>query len=50
MNVYVGYDSREDLAYQVCEFSIKNNLQMQVYAINIKELIEKNIYTREEIN
>ena len=24
MKVYVGYDTREDIAYQVCEHSIKD--------------------------
>ena len=24
MNIYIGYDSREDLAYQVCNHSIKS--------------------------
>ena len=49
MNVYVGYDSREDLAYQVCEFSInKQSPNASVRPLILKELIEKNIYTREE--
>ena len=49
MNVYVGYDSREDLAYQVCEFSInKQSPKASVQPLILKELIEKNIYTREE--
>ena len=24
MDIYIGYDSREDLAYQVCRHSIKS--------------------------
>ena len=49
MNVYVGYDSREDLAYQVCEFSInKQSPKANVQPLILKELIAKNIYTRSE--
>lgn len=49
MNVYVGYDSREDLAYQVCEFSInKQSPKANVQPLILKDLIEKKIYTREE--
>ena len=49
MNIYVGYDSREDLAYQVCEFSIKKQSpSANVHPLVLKELIEKNIYTRDE--
>ena len=49
MNIYVGYDSREDLAYQVCEFSIKKQSpSANVHPLVFKELIEKNIYTRDE--
>ena len=42
MNVYVGYDSREDLAYQVCEFSIqKQSPNASVRPLILKELIER---------
>ena len=48
MKVYVGYDTREDIAYQVCEHSIKRrNGQTEVVALKQKDLREKGIYTRE---
>ena len=36
MDIYIGYDSREDLAYQVCSHSIKsisNNVVLQISKI-----------------
>ena len=48
MKVYVGYDTREDIAYQVCEHSIKRrNGETEVIALKQKELREQGLYTRE---
>jgi len=48
MKIYVGYDTREDIAYQVCEHSIKRrNGQTEVIALKQKELREQGIYYRE---
>ena len=48
MKVYVGYDTREDIAYQVCEHSIKRrNGQIEVIPLKQKDLREQGIYTRE---
>ncbi len=34
MKIYVGWDSREDIAYQVCEHSIKRrDPQAEVYPL-----------------
>jgi len=45
MKVYVGYDTREDIAYQVCEHSIKRrNGQIEVIPLKQKDLREKGIY------
>lgn len=49
MEIYIGYDSREDLAYQVCKHSIKSqSSRANVHPLKLKELIEKNIYQRSE--
>jgi lipopolysaccharide biosynthesis glycosyltransferase len=49
MNVYVGYDSREDLAYQVCEYSIKSQSRStSVFPLKLKDLIDQKIYSRNE--
>ena len=47
-NVFVGYDTREDIAYQVCEFSIKRfNPNVAVTPLVQHELRQKKIYWRE---
>ncbi len=47
MKVFVGYDVREDIAYQVCEYSIKKyNNAAEVIPLRQKELREAGIYTR----
>ena len=46
--VFVGYDTREDIAYQVCEYSIKRfNPVVQVEPLIQQELRQKKIYWRE---
>ena len=48
MKVYVGYDTREDIAYQVCEHSIKRrNGKADVVALKQSELREQGLYTRQ---
>ena len=47
-NVFVGYDTREDIAYQVCEFSIKRfNPNVVITPLVQHELRQKKIYWRE---
>ena len=47
-NVFVGYDTREDIAYQVCEFSIKRfNANVAITPLVQHELRQKKIYWRE---
>ena len=39
MKIYVGWDSREDIAYQVCEHSIKRrDPQAEVYPLKQNEM------------
>ena len=48
MKVYVGWDSREDIAYQVCEHSIKRrDPSAEVIPLKQNEMREQGIYTRE---
>ena len=48
MKIYVGWDSREDISYQVCEHSIKRrDLDAEVHPLKQNEMREKGIYTRE---
>ena len=47
---FVGYDTREDIAYQVCEYSIKRfNPVVQVKPLIQQELRQKKVYWREVI-
>ncbi len=49
VNVYIGYDSREDLAYQVCSHSIKSKSNSaNIFPLKLSELRKKGIYTRGE--
>ena len=46
--VFVGYDTREDIAFQVCEYSIKRfNEDIHVIPLVQDELRQKKIYWRE---
>ncbi len=48
-NIYIGYDSREDLAFQVSKFSLlKKSENISVHALKLIELREKKFYWREE--
>ena len=49
LRVYIGWDSREDLAFQVARQSlIKNSsIPLEVIPIKVNELIDRGIYTRE---
>ena len=49
MDIYIGYDSREDLAYQVCSHSIKSKSNTaNVHPLKLNDLKEKGYYTRGE--
>ena len=46
--IFVGYDTREDIAYQVCEHSIKRyNNDAEVIPLIQKDLRQSKIYWRE---
>ena len=47
MKVFVGYDPREDIAYQVCKHSIiARSKDAEVYPLKQKELRDAGWYTR----
>jgi len=48
-NIYVGWDSREDIAYQVCEHSIKRRAaDTKVIPLKQNELRERKLYWRDK--
>lgn len=48
LKIYVGYDSREDIAWQVCQHSIKRHAskELEVYPLKQPSLRELGLYTR----
>ena len=49
MNIFIGYDSREDLAYQVCSYSIKSKSKLaKIFPLKLNELKSKGLYNRDE--
>ena len=49
LKIFIGRDSREDVAYQVAKYSIlKHNPNIEVYPLKLYELREKGIYNRED--
>lgn len=47
MKIFIGYDSREDLAYQVCTYSIKKHQPLtDVRSLKLNELQSSGIYWR----
>jgi len=49
MKVFIGYDSREDLAYRVCKRSLEkhSSLPLDIQPIKQQEMRERNLYWRE---
>jgi lipopolysaccharide biosynthesis glycosyltransferase len=49
MKIFVGYDSREDIAYQVCKHSIENKTKNSVISpLKQSDLRDENFYWRDE--
>lgn len=47
MKIFVGYDQREDIAFQVCEYSIlKHNVEADVIPLKRNDLIADHHYNR----
>lgn len=47
-NIYIGWDSRETIAYDVCEFSLRQNASQKISIVPLKqsELRQNGIYSR----
>ena len=45
---FIGYDSKEDIAYRVCKQSLLNNssIPITVFSLKLYELVSKKIYYR----
>ena len=45
---FIGYDSKEDIAYRVCKQSLlkKSSIKINVMALKLHELVVRNFYKR----
>ena len=45
---FIGYDSKEDIAYRVCKYSLlkRSTINLKVLSLKLDELISKKLYTR----
>ncbi len=48
LNIYIGYDSKEDIAYRICKYSIlkRTNSNLRVISLKLYELISNKLYYR----
>ena len=48
LNFFIGYDSKEDIAYRVCKYSINKHAASfaNVQSLKLYELVAKGMYTR----
>ena len=49
LNIYIGYDSKEDIAYRVCKYSIlkRSNSNLKVTSLKLYELVTNKLYFRD---
>lgn len=50
LNIFIGYDSREDIAYRVAKYSLesRSTIPIKVIPIKQKRLRKEGLYTREQ--
>ena len=48
LNIYIGYDSKEDIAYRVCKHSLlkRSSKNVKVYSLKLQELVARKFYSR----
>ena len=48
LNFFIGYDSKEDIAYRVCKYTLlkRASTDVNVFSLKLDELISKKLYTR----
>ena len=49
ISFFIGYDSKEDIAYRVCKHSLikRSKNDIKVLSLKLDELISRNLYTRD---
>jgi len=48
LSCFIGYDSKEDIAYRVCKYSLgkRSSIKTNIFSLKLNELIAKNFYHR----
>jgi len=48
LSCFIGYDSKEDIAYRVCKHSLnkRSSIKIKIYSLKLDELIAKKMYFR----
>ena len=49
LSCFVGYDSKEDIAYRVCKYSLlkRASIDIKIFSLKLDELVAKNFYNRD---
>ena len=49
LKFFIGYDSKEDIAYRVCKHSLlkHSSIDINITSLKLDELVVKNLYTRD---
>ena len=49
LSFFVGYDSKEDIAYRVCKYSLlkRASINVSVFSLKLDELVAKKFYSRD---
>ena len=48
LSCFIGYDSKEDIAYRVCKYSLnkRSSIKTNIFSLKLDELVAKNYYYR----
>ena len=48
LSCFIGYDSKEDIAYRVCKYSLlkRSTIEVNIFSLKLDELIAKKYYNR----
>jgi len=48
LNIFIGYDSKEDIAYRVCKHSLlkRTDAEVKVFSLKLQELVARRFYSR----
>ena len=49
LSCFIGYDSKEDIAYRVCKHSLlkRASIDIKIFSLKLNELVAKKFYNRD---